>query len=506
MSGESGGLILIPVALAAMPMLLGGLAVAGVVAVGVKAGTAAVRYEREPRRKRKAVAQSGAARSIGEFRDELNRSMAEQTRLNVQTSDRMMRELERQRAAIRQAAEKQDAEGFARFASSMKQSHEQVIRGLEQEQQRFNEQYRRQIASSMNEVTRSVGERYTAGMSELQALRQNAAAKDARARELAESYIEELQTLLHALEHDYRGGQFRRQQVAALRAQTDKAVGLLRGGMAEAAIAAAKDAAVGVIEEIYESDALAQEWDNYYKLALVLSEEVKSYIESQGVITEGAKAYAEKATGKTLESEIVGVRIADYTDRNSKGQTRYDCLLRRATEMYDALRRPDAQNLTTSQLRDWVDCLNNDLYPSIVQCVNKAVINMNNAFSRQNISEEIIDFFEEHNFTFSGYAYDENSHDKALHIGLENEATGEELMITLAPELLEDGDIQTRVDLKQTKGDPANEERKAYYRACVEDVVRGQNPGAQVSLQCRAETRNRLSSDTEIKKKLQNGG
>lgn len=55
-------------------------------------------------------------------------------------------------------------------------------------------------------------------------------------------------------------------------------------------------------------------------------------------------------------------------------------------------------------------------------------INMNNAFSRQNISEEIIDFFEEHNFTFSGYAYDDNCHDKALHVGLENPATGEELI------------------------------------------------------------------------------
>ena len=101
--------------------------------------------------------------------------------------------------------------------------------------------------------------------------------------------------------------------------------------------------------------------------------------------------------------------------------------------MYRALREPQAQQLTTDQLKQYVSFLNNDLYPAIAMCINKAIINMNNAFSRQNISEEIIDFFEEHNFTFSGYAYDDNCHDKALHVGLENPATGEELIITLAP-------------------------------------------------------------------------
>ena len=158
--------------------------------------------------------------------------------------------------------------------------------------------------------------------------------------------------------------------------------------------------------------------------------------------------------------------------------------------------------MTTDQLKAYVSFLNTELYPAITMCINRAVINMNNAFSRQNISEEIIDFFEEHNFMFSGYAYDDDCHDKALHIGLENEATGEELIITLAPELLESGDIQTHVDLKQIKGDEANEERKAYYRQCVEEVVKGSNPYARVSLKCKSETRNKLSTDTETKKKL----
>ena len=58
MSGEAGGLILIPLALAAMPLVLGGLAIAGVVSVGVKAGGAAVRYEQEQRRRREEIRRS----------------------------------------------------------------------------------------------------------------------------------------------------------------------------------------------------------------------------------------------------------------------------------------------------------------------------------------------------------------------------------------------------------------------------------------------------------------
>ena len=47
-----------------------------------------------------------------------------------------------------------------------------------------------------------------------------------------------------------------------------------------------------------------------------------------------------------------------------------------------------------------------------------------------------------------------------------------------------------------------DEERKAYYRECIEKVVKGNNPYASVDIKCNAETRNKLSADTETKKKL----
>ena len=489
-------------ALGALPFVLGGLAVAGVAAAGIEAGKAAVNYEQKKRQERQEIRQSDASVSIGNFRSEMQSSMNRQNALNVQASNQMMQELARQRQAMNQAAQQQDAEAFGNYVRQMKQSHAQVMNTITDTQERFNLNYKNAITQSMGEVTRRIGEQYAQRMDEIERLKSDIAEKNRRAAEIAQGYIREATTLLTALEEDYNGKKFSARQITTLRSQLQQVISLYNSGSYESAIAGAKDVAISAIEEIYEADAAQKEWDNYYKLALVLSEEVKTFIESQETVTEAAKAHAEKCSGKTLENEIVGMRIADYTDKNAKGQTRYDYLRHRAAEMYEALRREDAENLTTEQLKSSVDFLNNDLYPAVSVCLNKAVANMNNAFSRQNISEDIIDFFEEHNFTFSGYAYDDNAHDKALHIGLENEATGEELIITLAPELLENGDVQTHVDLKQTKGDEANEERKAYYRECVENVVKGSSPYAQCSLQCKSETRGRLSTDTETKKKL----
>lgn len=502
MSGEAGGLILIPLALAAMPLVLGGLAIAGGVAVGVKAGSTAAQYEQEQRRRREEIRRSGINQNIGDFRRTMLNSMNEQTSLNVQASERMMMELETQRTAMRRAAEQQDTQAFQSYVSNLKASRAQTMQTIANTQNEFNVSYRQKIAESMGLVSQRINEQYSMYIDELQQLQADMATKEARAREIANAYIEEARTLLVSLSDDFEGQKFASRQLATLNDQFNQAVARYNNGHYESAIASAKDVAINTLEEIYEADAQKQEWENYFKLALVLSEEVKTYIESQRVITEDAKAYAEEASGKRLEDEIVGIKVSEYTDRNAKSKTRFDYLLFKANEVYKALRDPQAQQLTTEQLKQYVSFLNTDLYPAIAMCINRAIINMNNAFSRQNISEEIIDFFEEHNFTFSGYAYDEDCHDKALHIGLENQATGEELIITLAPELLQSGDIQTHVDLKQIKGDEANEERKAYYRQCVDEVVKSSNPYAKVNIKCKNETRNKLSTDTETKKKL----
>lgn len=502
MSGEAGGLILIPLAFVAMPVVVGGLAVAGIAAAGAKAGSAAVQYEREQRARREAIRRSGVAESIGSFRSAMQSSMQEQTRLNIKASEKMLRELEAQRTNMQRVADQRDARAFQDYVSNLRASRVQTMQMISSTQDKFNVSYRQAINESMGVVSQRINEQYAMYIDELQQLQTEIRDKEQRAQEIAKMYIEEARTLLLSLADDFDGEKYSSRQLATLNGQLSQSIALYSGGQYESAIASAKDIVVNALEEIYEADAKKQEWENYYKMALVLSEEVKSYIKAQAVITEEAKNYAEEATGKKLEDEIVGIQISEYTDKSTKGQTRFDYLMDKADEMHTALRNPEAAQLTAEQLKAYVSFLNTELYPAIALCVSKAIFNMNNAFSRQNISEELIDFFEEHNFTFSGYAYDDDRHDGALHIGLENEASGEELIITLAPELLENGDIQTHVDVKQTRGDEANEERKAYYRESVEEVVKGGNPYAKVNIKCKPETRGKLSTDVETKKKL----
>ena len=481
MSGEANGLILIPLGIMAMPYILGGLAIAGVATIGIKAGAAALDYERRRRRQRKEIPHG------------VHQTMNEQTALNVKTSEQMMRELEDQRNLMQQAAKQNDTQAYQDYVRELKNAREKTMQKISDAQVKFNSSYRRKISQSMASLSQEFSAHYDSCIKEISQLKNDLRAKDSKAREIAENYIDEARELLKSLDNEFEAGKFSRRQFEALNAQFTQAQKLFDAGRYESAIASAKDVALNTLEEMFEADASKQEWDNYMKLSLVLSEEVKAYLESNSTITQEAKEYAEKASGMTLEDEIVGINIADYTDRDSQGKNLYDKLMEKANEIYSELHSDKEDSLTTEQLKSYADYLNNELYPASVSCVNKAIVNMNNAFSRQNISEEIIDFFEEHNFTFNGYAYEDDRHDEALHIGLENQATGEELIITLAPELINDGDIQTHIDLKQIKGDEANEERKAYYRECIEEVVKNGTPQAKVNIKCNAATRNKLS-------------
>lgn len=502
MSGAAGGLILLPLAAAALPLALGGLAIYGLVKAISGASSAASRYEQEQRARREAIRQSGVENRIGNFRADMLRNMNEQQQANIRVSGQMMQELEQQRLSMQSLASDMDPERYREYVSGLKASMAQVTSSISLMQDHFVRDYQNVINQSMALVSTKINSQYDMYVDELRQMQNDAAAHQNKAREFADSYIEEAKTLILALREDFEGEKFVGKHLASLTAQLNQAITVYNNGAYEAAIATAKDVAVNTLRQIYDADLKKQEWDNYYKLALVLSEEVKTYIESQETITDEIKKQTEEKAGKPLEDDIVGIRIADYSDKNSQGQNKYDSLLAKTNEVYATLRASSAEGLSTEQLKDIAKYLNETIYPAATECIQKSIINMNNAFSRQAISAQIIDFFEDHNFMYNGYSYDNDCHDKALHIGMENEATGEELIITLAPELLESGDIQTHVDLLQTKGDPTNEEKKAYFRQCIVDIVKGSNPYAVVDIQCNKNTLNQLASDNGIRERL----
>ncbi len=521
MSGEAGGLILLPLALASFPALLGGLLVVGAVSAAASAVSAGVRRSRRREEERQAQQQawerrkaqeqqrrdeqmrqqalrtSGVNADLTDIRSQMHASMDEQNRLYSEAEQQMFRELDAQREELQRTASQNDPELYRNYIASMQQTRTQMLNRVEQVRTERDKAYREKISASMADITAKMNKQYSANMGEIEKLKADAAQREELAKETADLYLTEAQNVISALATDHNGRKFLPRQVKILTEQYNQAVELYRKGKYESAVASAKDVTVGALEETFEADMKQQEWDSAYSLALALSEEVKAFLTSQETVTAEAKQYAEQHSGKTFEDEIVGMRIASYTGRMPNGSTRYDELYYRITEVYDIL-HGGFKVLSTTELHEYAEMLNNELYPAAAKCISDGIMNMNNAFSRQNMSEEIIDFFEEHNFEFSGYAYENGEHDKALHIGLANEETGEELIVTLAPELV-NGDVQTRVDLKQIAGEEQNEERRAYYRRCVEDVVKGSNPYAKVDIKCNKATQNKLSSDTRIK-------
>lgn len=502
MSGSAGGLLLIPLAMAALPIvgivLVGGAAAAGIGA----AAKVASRYEEDKRRNREAIRRSGLNESIGSFRSSIASNMNEQTRLNVLASEQMMKELEKSRRTIISIAESNDPEKYQQYMGQIRASQQELSNTLFEIQNGYVKNYHVKINESMDNVTHTVNAQFASHLDELQQLQNNLDAKKERARQLANEYIEEAKVILTSLEQDYEGAKFSGAQLIELQRQLNDAIGQYNLENYESALAAAKDVSLSTVEEIYKADCKRQEWDNYYKLALTISSELLAYMEAQSVITEETKTKVEEKLGKPLEEDIVGVKISEYTDKMKDGQNQYDYLLKKVTEIKTFLEGEEADKLTTQQLKEYADILNSKLYPSVALAIYKGILNMSNAFSRQNISEEIIDFFEDHNFSFKGYSYDNEQHDGALHIGLENESTGEEIIVTLAPELMENGEVQTRVEIDQLMGDEANEERKAFYRTSVESVVADNTPGAQIKLECKKEYRNRLSNKTELRDQL----
>lgn len=442
------------------------------------------------------------SRSVNSVKNKMNASIDEQYKLNRETANAMQLEIERNRQQMTDLLQSKDEEKYEKYISQISTSTEQLTKKLNTMQKEINVSYQAKISKEMEQASNVINTQYNTSLQELQQLQNDMQAKNQKAAEIANDFIEETKNLLQILEMEYDAKKYSLPQLMELQKALNDAVSQYNMGNYEAAIAAAKNTTVDTMEEIFKTDCKKQEWENYYTLAASLSTELKAYLESQEVISEDVKNKAEQELGKPLDSDIVGINIGEYTDKMPDGQNEFSFLISKANEINSFLLSEQAQNLSTAQLNEYIDLINSKLYPAAAKAIYNGIMNMNNAFSRQNISEEIIDFFEEHNFDFKGYSYDDDRHDGALHIGLENDVTGEEIVVTLAPELMENGQVETAVEIHQLKGDETNEERKAFYRESIQNVVVQNTPGAQVKLECRKDTHNKLSKQTELRDKL----
>lgn len=440
--------------------------------------------------------------NLGNLRNDIQSNMNRQLELNRQASEEMINEIEKVRAEMQAASEK-SLEDYDEYLGLMKEKRQELSDKITQQQEAVNRQYRDKISESMLNITSELNNKHKEYLSELSAMQNDINMKNEKAAEIAKSYIAEARTTIQSLVEDFEGEKYVGRELISLNNQLNKAIEQYNGGYYESAIAASKDVLIGTVEEIYHADEKKQEWENYYKMALVLSADLKTFIESQEVISQEIIDKAKSEKNIELNEDMVGAKVADYTGKNSKGTTKYDYIKQKSEEIDKVLNSSDGQSLTTQQLKQYIDFINTQLYPQAACCITSGILNMDNAYSRQNMSEDIVDFFEEHNFSFAGYSYDEDRHDKPLHVYLSNETTGEELVVSLAPQQLDDGSVQTRVELEQVKGDETNEERKAYYRECINQVITQKNPGSSVNIQCDKSTVNKLSNGKQAQQRRQ---
>ncbi len=440
------------------------------------------------------------ANNLGNLRNDIQSNMNRQTELNRQASEEMEREIEKTRSEMQAASEK-SLEDYDEYLGVMKEKRQEMFSRISELQDRVNNDYRNKISENMIAVTEELNRKHKEYLAELSQLQNDINTKNEKASEIARSYIGEARTTIQSLIEDFEGEKYVNRELVALNDQLNKAIEQYNKGFYESAIAASKDVLIGTVEEIYHADEKKQEWENYYKTALMISADLRTFIESQETISQEIVDKIKQEKNIELNQEMVGTRIAEYTGKNSQGISKYDYIKQKTQEIDDMLNSDDGRNLSTQQIKQYIDFINTQLYPQAACCITSGILNMDNAYSRQNMSEDIADFFEEHDFTFAGYEYDDNRHDKPLHVYFTNEITGEELVISLAPQTLENGDVQTRVELEQVKGDETNEERKAYYRECINQVITQKNPGSSVNIQCDKSTINRLSNGKQAQKR-----
>ena len=502
MSGVAGGIILLPYVFS---IIAAKMTVAATdAALKRVTDETGMYYQYSKIREEAQLRQSGAERQLIDARSMVQADLQSQARLQKEVSDNVLQQIELQRREIAGRLEKADEEEYKEYLNQLSDAGMELTNRIETMQAEFVNHYHAKIQESMGTVTNAINIQYGTYLEELSQYKDNLNAKKELAAGMAGDYIKEAEALLLSLVEDYEGERYAGFALKELREALDAAREQYQSGNYEAALATAKDVSVNVIEEIYKADCKGREWGSYYQYACLLADELEVYIISQDTITQEIKEEAEKAAGRSFEDEIVGIRISEYTElmKSGNGMHRYDYLLEKTRELKRLLQSEEIKSADTDQLKEYIHLLNDELYPAVTKTIYKGILNMNNAFSRQNISEEIIDFFEEHNFNFDGYSYDEDRHDGALHIGLSNDTTGEEIVVTLAPELVGGGDIRTKVEIHQLKGDETNEERKEYYRTGVQQVVFENTPGAQIHLECDKSTKNRLSEKTELRDKI----
>ncbi|GHV52185.1 hypothetical protein FACS1894216_07870 [Synergistales bacterium] len=504
MSGIAGGLLLIPLIVSSLPMI-GAIMLGRAVLAGDKAAEKTnADYEKNNRGAVSTVGGGGNGSPMGSFRETLRKDMEVLARRSAEVSYRAAAEMSKARSAHLEAAGSGDAARCCDELQSMAKPRAELNAKVAEIQDNFSKEYASETPSRVAEIAREAERSHAAAVSEMKGLLAKMKSEDERnaaAAATAGRYINEARAVIESLEKDFHGRAFTPHAVETFSAQLSEAAAQKGRGRYETAIAVAKDASLAAIDAIYKAASACREWENYHKLSLMTASEIGAYLDAQAVITPEMAEEIESRSGIGRE-ELVGVNLSEYTEETASGEKKYDLLKERVSEIMRMLHEASPENTRTARVKEILTELNERIYPEAASVVYDGLLAVSGAFTRQSLSEEIIGRFEERNFTFSGYGYEDGRHDGALYIGLSNEVTGEEIIVTLSPDI-SGGEASTKISIDQIDGDGTDEERRAFYRKTVSDAVSSGAPeSSSVSMECDQATRDMLSPNKSLRDKL----
>jgi hypothetical protein len=506
MSGIAGGLLLIPLIVSSLPMI-GAIMLGRAVIAGEKAAEKTDSdYEKNNRGSVNTISGGdGKGSPMGSFRETLRKDMSALAKRSAEVSYRAAAEMSRARNAHLEAVKSGDAARCCDELQSMAKPRAELNAKVAGMQDNFNKEYASETPSRVAEIAREAERNHAAamaGMRDLCDAMKSGDERNERAAIIAKRYINEARAVIESLDKDFHGHAFTPSAIPTLSAQVAEAVAQMGRGAYETAAAVAKDVSLAAVEFVYKAACAGREWENYHKLSMMTASEIGAYLDAQAVITPEMAIEIEARSGIDRE-ELTGLNLSEYTEETSSGGKKYDVLKERVSGIMRALDEASPDNMPTSRVKEIFTELNERIYPEAASVVYGSLLAVSGAFTRQSLSEEIIGRFEDHNFTFNGYGYEGGRHDGALYIGLTNEVTGEEIIVTLSPDISGD-EAGTKISIDQIDGDGADEERRAFYRHTVSDAIsRGAPESSSVSMECDPATRDILSPNKSLRDKLE---
>lgn len=508
MSGDVGGVIVVPVVLCmAAPIVVAGVAIAGVaVAVGgaVKLGGIAFdSYNKNKKKKAEELENSGLIPQVAAaYKSIVEESQKIASIYNRQTL-RVTDEMEKRRRQWEEILNSNDVklqmefqEKVTDFRRNLAEYEREKTKALKEEIQNLTDAQDREL----NRALREVNERIEAGIHEWKTAMENAAKES---EGYAQEYHKSAKMLLKTLKEDYQGEKFCSNELLEIQELMDKSEEVL--DMApQASYAIIWDAVEKSLLAINKAENMQQEWLMQYRTALVLAEEIKAVFEYEGTL-----GYLVEGTYKQTRQEAEtycrenGLNPQDIRELKADEYVYGELadLKREFQEEYTKLHDKNGQDMLLEELYTVIDDLNVKYAARTRKLIFEAKMNLNEALLIDRVETQLNDALGG-GYHSTGSARGGDCHNGEKHIIFERDGNPEEQICVVLRNggWGDDGDgqtvLNTEVDLKVIKDNRISEKKRRQLRKRICDYLNAGMEGAQVNMSCVKGTENTLTRDT----------